>query len=119
MTPQEIMDNLMKLGNELNTAKNNLYKAAKDKAEAEREYRKALAIKQLELRHAKYPATLITDLSRGDDKVAELKLQRDTQVALYETAKYEINALHDRISIGQSMLNWLGKEFTATNQINK
>jgi hypothetical protein len=119
MNPNQVIEQLKNLGTELHTANNKLYQAANDKAQAEREYRSSLAVKILELRQEGLPATLITDLARGDEKVSMLKLERDKQVALYESSKYEINALHDRISIGQSILAWFKNEFKASNQINE
>lgn len=119
MNPNQVIEQLKVLGNELNTANRKLYQAAEEKAKAEREYRKALAVKELELKQEGNPATLIIDLARGDEKVSLLKLERDTQVAIYESCKYEINALHDRISIGQSILAWLKNEFKASNQTNE
>ena len=119
MNPNQLIEQLKKLGVELHTANQKLYESAEEKAKAEREYRKALAVKELELKQEGYPATLIIDLARGDEKVSLLKLERDKQVAIYESCKYEINALHDRISIGQSILAWLKNEFKATNQINE
>lgn len=119
MNPNKIIKQLLQLGNDLSDANNKLYDSAEEKAKAERDYRKALAVTELKLREEGYPATLIVDLARGDKNVSELKLKRDTQVALYEASKYEINALHDRISIGQSILAWLKNEFKASNQINE
>ena len=119
MNPNEVIEQLKILGNELNIANKKLYKTANNKAEAEMEYRRLLAVTQLKLKSDKFPVTLIMDLARGNIEVSLLKLERDKQVALYEGCKYEINALHDRISIGQSILAWLKNEFKATNQINE
>lgn len=51
--------------------------ACEEAAQGEQAYRVELAKQELVLREQGYPATLIPDLARGDEKVAMLKLQRD------------------------------------------
>lgn len=77
--------------NELNEYRQNLYKAideikarGKAKAEAERNYRIELAKKILELRTSGTPVSIINDLARGDEKIANLKTKRDIEESLYE-----------------------------------
>lgn len=77
--------------NELNEYRHNLNKAideikarGKAKAEAERNYRIELAKKILELRASGTPVSIINDLARGDEKIANLKMKRDIEESLYE-----------------------------------
>lgn len=80
------------LVNELNQYRHNLNKAideikarGKAKAEAEKDYRVELAKKILELRANGIPVSIINDLARGDEKIANLKMKRDIEESLYES----------------------------------
>lgn len=68
-------------------------------AEAEQTYRVALAKKMLELRDAGYPATLVSDLSRGDKEVAKLKFERDCAEVVYDNAKEAVNVYKRQIDV--------------------
>ena len=68
-------------------------------AEAEQDYRVALAKKILELREASYPATLIGDLARGDKEVARLKFERDCSEVVYDNAKEAVNVYKRQIDV--------------------
>lgn len=116
--PNEILNALSESNERLRIANSNLHKASNEKAKAERDYRKALAKKELELKREKFPATLIMDLARGDEEVADLKLKRDMYVGIYDVKKYEINSIHIEISVLQTQLNWYKMEFVSANQIN-
>ena len=60
-------------------------------AENEAKYRKALRIAILEERSKGTPVTVISDLCRGRDDIAELKQRRDCSEALYEANPEAIN----------------------------
>lgn len=62
-----------------------------EKADAEREYRKLKSKKILEYKQAGYPVTLIIDIVRGLDDVAELAFQRDVADSVYNANKEAIN----------------------------
>lgn len=66
------------------SAEEALRKAYVDTAVANERYRKALADKILELRSEGFPATVCSDLARGDKTVAELKRQLDVQEGVRE-----------------------------------
>lgn len=68
-------------------------------AEAEQDYRVALAKRILELREGGYPATLIGDLARGDKEVAKLKFDRDCAEVVYDNAKEAINVYKRQIDV--------------------
>ena len=59
-------------------------------AKSERDYRVALAKKHLELRQSEYPATISGDLARGDEYVADLKMQRDINEITYKACNESI-----------------------------
>jgi len=75
------------------------------KATTERDYRMALAKKILEMRAEGTPATLIGDLSRGQEDIANLKMQRDIAETLYESALEAINVYKLKIRILESQLS--------------
>ena len=68
-------------------------------ADAEQIYRVALAKKMLELREGGYPATLISDLARGDKEVARLKFERDCSEVVYDNAKEAVLVFKKQIDI--------------------
>ena len=61
-----------------------------EKAEAEKKYRIALAKEFLMLRDQGEKVTIMSDLARGKEEIAELKFQRDVAETLYESAKEAI-----------------------------
>ena len=68
-------------------------------AEAEQEYRIALAEKMLTLRDKGQPATLIGDLARGDKEVAKKKFERDCAEIVYDSSKEAILCFKKEIDI--------------------
>ena len=68
-------------------------------AEAERDYRIALAEKMLILRGESQPATLVGDLARGDREVAMAKFNRDCAEAVYDSSREAINVYKKEIDV--------------------
>ena len=98
--------------NELNLHRGNLNLAIKElktrgqaKAKAERDYRVALAKKMLELRAEGTPVTIISDLCRGDEEIARLKMERDIAESLYESNMQFIYSTKLNIDIIQNQIN--------------
>ena len=85
-----------------------------ESAMAERDYRIALSKKILILRDAKIPVTIIGDLARGDEQVAELKFKRDVSEALFESVKQAIFTLRLQLKIARQEVaedrNGFGKD---------
>lgn len=77
---------------------------ARDKAQAEYEYRKALSQAILKYKAEGYPATLISDLARGE--VAELKLERDLKDGLYKSSIEGTRALQSQLNGLQSVARY-------------
>jgi hypothetical protein len=73
-----------------------LYGHAKAYAEAEQEYRLALAREIMRLRDEKMPVSLIADVARGN--IADLKYKRDLAEVTYKTAKDMLEALQSQLS---------------------
>ena len=68
-------------------------------AENEAEYRKALRVAILEERSKGTPVTVISDLCRGRNDIAELKQRRDCSEALYKATQVAINVYKLKIRI--------------------
>ena len=60
-------------------------------AENEAEYRKSLRLAILDERQRGTPVTIIGDLCRGREDIAELKASRDRSEALYKASQEAIN----------------------------
>lgn len=75
---------------------------AKLYAEAEKNYRVALARQIIELKTQKYPATLIGDIARGN--VADLKFKRDVAEQIFKSARDGLQARSNELSAMQSIL---------------
>lgn len=73
-------------------------------AEAESEYRQALATKMLELRADGTPVTITPDIARGTREIALLKMERDCAESLYKAALESINVNKLRIKILEAQM---------------
>ncbi|HZK00620.1 MAG TPA: hypothetical protein VFC79_11455 [Tissierellaceae bacterium] len=99
--------------NELNHHRQSLNYAIKElgvrgqaKAEAERDYRIALAKEMLRLRaEEKTPVTIINDICRGKEDIARLKMERDIAESLYESNMQYIYSTKLNIDIIQNQIN--------------
>ncbi|MBU5437620.1 hypothetical protein KQI42_06355 [Tissierella sp. MSJ-40] len=73
---QDLQQELNNLRSDLNKAITIIKERGKTKAIAERDYRVALAKEILKLRSEGMPITIISDLCRRNEKIAELKMNR-------------------------------------------
>lgn len=73
--------------------------AGKALADAERDYRKRLRLEILKERNSGTPVTIISDVCRGVDEVADLKCARDCAEAVYRASSERINALKIRMRL--------------------
>ena len=89
-------ENILNLLNEALTASKN---RGLEWAEAEQNYRSALAKEILKLKASGHAATLINDLARGDESISLLKLERDSSKVLYDSAKEAINVYKRALSV--------------------
>lgn len=81
------------------------------KAKAEREYRIALQKEMLKLKTDGYEVTIIPDMARGNEIVANLRLNRDVAESTYYCCRDGIKYLETEIDILRSQLTWLRAEF--------
>lgn len=98
----DITREIYESANRLKNGSSEIFKLAKDKAEKERTYRKALAIEILTLRENKLAATLVSDVARGN--TADLKFERDLSEAKYVAARDSLEAIQVQMSGLQSIL---------------
>lgn len=68
-------------------------------AENEAEYRMRLRIAILEERDNGTPVTIISDVCRGREDIAELKRLRDCSEAIYKASQEAVNVLKLRIRV--------------------
>lgn len=105
---QELHEEMQDKQRLLDIALSQLGKRGRKKAEAEYNYRIALAKEQLTLRVDGYPATLVGDLARGNHDVAKLKMHRDIAEIDYVASLEAVNAykLHIRMLGEQIDREW-------------
>lgn len=70
-------------------------------ADAENEYKIALAQESLKLKENRMPVTLIDKVCYGIEKVANLRKERDYAEAIYKSNQESINAIKLQIKILQ------------------
>lgn len=95
---------MIQTSNRINKATQEIYKMAKEKAQTEYEYRKALGQEIARLKAEGYQATLIPDVSRGN--VAELKLKRDMAEVMFKSAIESLKALQSELNGLQSIAKY-------------
>lgn len=83
----------------LETAVKELGTRGRAYAQAEHDYRVALAEKTLLERDKGTPATICSDVCRGDRKIAKLRFERDVAEVVYRSALEAINATKLQIKI--------------------
>lgn len=79
-------------------------KRGKEYAEAERQYRSALAQKILQERDKNTPVTIISDVCRGSAEIADLKFKRDVAEVLYKSAQEALNCYKLQIRVIENQI---------------
>lgn len=98
----DITKEIYESGKRLEKGSKELFSLAKEMAESEREYRKALQVEIVKLRLEKVQATLIPDIARGE--TSELKFKRDLAESRYKSARDSLNAIQSQMNGLQSIL---------------
>lgn len=88
----------------LEKASSVLFVLAKEWAEAERDYRIALAKETVRLKDEKMNITLVPDIARGN--TAELKFQRDLAEARYRAGIYSVDAIKSQMTGLQTIIKF-------------
>lgn len=87
----------------------------RDRADAERCYRKALAEAELDCRDRKIPVSIIGDIVRGREDIADLRYARDCAEVLFEANRSEHYMhrqraeLYAKLALGE----WSGARYEA------
>lgn len=74
-------------------------------AEAERDYRVALAKQMLTERDNGMPVTIISDICKGKSEIAQLRFSRDCAEVFYKSAMEAINSMKLQIRLMDSQLD--------------
>lgn len=98
----DVAAEIRRVSKRLDGAPKVIFNAAKDFAEAERDYRKALSIEIVKLKADGMPVSIINDVARGN--VAELKYARDLAEGLYKSSSESAKVLQSEMSGLQSIL---------------
>lgn len=104
MNGYDLMENMSRLTSLLDAALSAFGKRGKEYAEAEQNYRIALAEKMLELRSEGQPVTIVPDLARGDRKIAWLKFDRDAKEAVYKAAQEAIQSYKLQMKLTEAQI---------------
>lgn len=104
----ELWDEIMTEQALLDRAVQELKPRGRKKAETEREYRMALSKRLTVLRAEGQPVTHLLDIAKGEEYIANLRMERDIAESLYDSAVEAINAqkLKIRILEGQLSREW-------------
>lgn len=101
---QDLLNELDRQRKTLDRAIAALVTRGKEKAEAERNYRVALAKEILLQRDAGMPVTIISDVCRGKEEIADLKMKRDIAETMWETCLQKIYSCKINIGILEGLM---------------
>lgn len=88
-------------------------RAGEEAAEAERTYKRALAVKLIALRDAgEYPAGLIPDLARGEETISDLRRTRDIKREMVWVCKEKLSSLSSEGARLGTLTEWSGRVST-------
>ncbi|MET3700144.1 hypothetical protein SAMN05877753_1203 [Bacillus oleivorans] len=79
----EIIQEMRAVRKRLEIAAKEIFTLARNKATAEKRYRVALRQEILKLKEQGLPATLINNLAKGEETIANLRFERDIAKELY------------------------------------
>ena len=110
MSGQDLMLAMQTNINLLNAAQKEIGNRGRVLAAAEREYRVALAKKILQERDSGTPVTIISDICRGSQEIAELKFKRDCAEVVYKSALEAVNGYKLQIKVLENQIDreWRG-----------
>jgi predicted transcriptional regulator len=104
MDIQTLTNELYEINKRIDKASREIFKLAKDKAEAEREYQKALALEIIKLKGEGTPATLIMALAKGT--TADLEYSRDLADGTFKSAFASLDAIKTQASVLQTITKY-------------
>ena len=105
MSGQDLMLDLQTRVQMLDQALKQLGNRGRAYAQAEQDYRIALASKILEEREKGTPVTIISDVCRGNRAIAKLKFERDIAETVYKSALEACNVYKLQIKVLESQID--------------
>lgn len=102
---QTVIQSMREVQRRLDDSSKKIFTLAKEKAESEKAYKVALRQEIIMLRE-KYPATLILDLAKGKEEIADLRFKRDVAREMYKAGLDSMNNTRTEASLLQSILRW-------------
>lgn len=99
----EIIKEMREVRQRLNKASKEIFNLSRGKAEAERKYKVALRQEILKLKGEGYAATLINDLARGEERIAQLRFERDIAKELYMSGLESMKQTRTEASLLQTI----------------
>ena len=110
MNPQSLIERLDQCVAALSRGNTQMKTLGLEKAKTERNYKVKQAQMILKLKSEGYPATLIMELAKGNEEVAELRLKRDIAESSYYVGIQAMENLRLEIEILRSKLTWMRTE---------
>ena len=104
MEPITIANELHDTGKQLRKGAQEIFAAAREKAESEKNYRVALAREIMTLKEKGLPVSVINDVARGN--TADLKFARDLADAKYTASREALNSLQAQASSLQTIIRF-------------
>lgn len=101
----DLVTEIMDKSRMLDVAISELKRRGQKYAEAERDYRVALAKQMLTERDNGMPVTIISDICKGKSEIAQLRFNRDCAEVLYKSAMEAINSMKLQIRLMDSQLD--------------
>lgn len=105
MSGQDLMQELSTKVAMLDAALNQLRNRGRAYAQAEHDYRVALAKKILTERENQVPVTIMSDVCRGAPEIARLKLERDIAETVYKSAMEACNVYKLQVKILENQID--------------
>lgn len=106
MNPKEIMDKIELAKIALQKGNDGLKTLGIKKADAEKKYRVELRKELLKLRLEKYPVAIIQDLAKGNEKISQLRLERDLAENSYTVCQEAMRNTRLELETLRSLLTW-------------
>ncbi len=115
ITPDGLIKGIQSKNRELTLKNAELQTLSEKSAEAKRDYRVIKAQTILKLKSEGNPATLITEICKGDKVVAEAKFKSDVADGVYKACRESITDVRTAIDSYRSLLAWLKTEMHNAN----
>jgi hypothetical protein len=98
----ELINQMLDKTNQMTGVITELKKRGRKMAEAEADYRSAVAQKILTLRAENFPVTIMSDVVRGDREISKLRLVRDIAKTEYDVANEMLQVLKLQVRVLQA-----------------